>query len=189
MAINLEYPLNPSNPHFIPPVVPEGRDLALETSYLGTDIFSTLIFKKTKIERQADRDATLYEELPQIELESVILNVSKNKKVVVTEVQGRAGSVKEYISDGDYKITCRGVINTEQRSVAPVDKAEELGLMLSIGQSLEVAGGFLEIFNIHTVVVMDFGIDEMLGYRNQYSVKITMQSDTPIELSLVSSEV
>lgn len=170
-------------PLFRPLIFREDGDIPIGFTYLGTEIFSSLVFKEVKIE-DPDVDPSEFETLAEIDLITVILSVSERKNVVSTQVQGRRGEVKEYISGGDFTIRVRGSIVGEQRGVAPYDQAALLSAHLTLGQSLEVAGNFLDVFDITTVVIMDYDISEVLGSRNQFDFTINMVSDTPIELEV-----
>ena len=156
---------------FIPFIQDEPRDDDSERSFLDNPVFSSLIFDKIDEEN-----------LTELDLQTVILSVSKSKNIIQTEVTNRPGTVKEYINDGDYSISVRGQITSEQRTVAPQDTAFALDSFLSLGQSLEVSSTFLLTFQITTVVVLDYSISEREGTRNTYDFTIDMISDNPIEL-------
>ena len=168
----------------IPFIVGEDRDEVLATTYLGTDVFSSLIFSETTILDADDIPEDETDTLPDLDLQNVVMRVSKQKNIVETEVTNRVGTVKEYISDSDYSISVQGVLVSEERTVAPAETAKTLDTFLSLGQSLEVASTFLQIFDIFTIVVMDYTISERATARNTYDFRIEMKSDIPIELEV-----
>lgn len=168
----------------IPFIIGDESDEVLATSYLGTPFFSTLIFDETKILDDPDVKAEEAETIDRLELGTVLMTINKSKNIVKTEVQGRVGTVKEYISDGDYTIRVQGQLTTPSRSKAPVELATQLNRFLSLGQSLEVAGKFLEIFDIETIVIISYSIAEKEGTRNEYDFSINMESEEPIELTI-----
>ena len=150
------------------------QDQIVATTYLGTPVYSNLIF-------EANPDTP---ENEAITLNSVIMAVSKTKNIVQTAIQGRVGTVKEYISEGDYSIGVRGKIVGEDQLIAPEDQIVALKNVLNLASTLEVSSFFLQYFDIATVVVEDYQIAEVPGSRNEFDLFIQMISDTPIELQI-----
>lgn len=171
-----------------PLVIPNIPDIPIGITYLGTPIFSSLIFGAVKVLDNPDTPAAEAEIIPQIDLITVLLSINKRKNVVMTEVQGRVGTVKEYISDGDYQIRVSGALVEPTGISAPRNEAILLDRHLSLGQSLEVSGKFLDLFNINSVVILDYDIAEIIGMRGQFNFTINMISDTPIELEVQREE-
>lgn len=168
----------------IPPIVPDIPDFPIGITYLGTPVYSSLIFNTAKIVDDPSTEIIEAQVIPLLNLETVLFKVSKRKNIVLTEVQNRVGTVKEYISDADYEISVSGAIVDPIGLSAPTNAAILLDRHLSLGQPLEVASSFLNTFEINTVVVLDYNINEIAGMRNQYDFNIKMISDTPIELEV-----
>lgn len=118
----------------------------------------------------------------------IALNIEKN--IVTTALQGRNGTIKEYISDGDYNISIDAGISTytldykEDFDITyPIDAVAELKKFLSIPEALEVQSDFLEIFGIKSAVVKSFGLQQET-HSNRQSINIQMLSDEPYEIKL-----
>lgn len=118
----------------------------------------------------------------------ITLNIEKN--IVTTALQGRNGTIKEYISDGDYNISIDAGVSTytldykEDFDIAyPIDAVAELKKFLSIPEALEVQSDFLEIFGIKSAVVKSFGLQQET-HSNRQSINIQMLSDEPYEIKL-----
>lgn len=118
----------------------------------------------------------------------ITLNIEKN--IVTTALQGRNGTIKEYISDGDYNISIDAGISTytldykEDFDITyPIDAVAELKKFLSIPEALEVQSDFLEIFGIKSAVVKSFGLQQET-HSNRQSINIQMLSDEPYEIKL-----
>ena len=118
----------------------------------------------------------------------ITLNIEKN--IVTTALQGRNGTIKEYISDGDYNISVDAGISTytldykEDFDITyPIDAVAELKKFLSIPEALEVQSDFLEIFGIKSAVVKSFGLQQET-HSNRQSINIQMLSDEPYEIKL-----
>ncbi len=83
------------------------RDQPVAISLLGTNVYSNLIFDAGSYEK--DGKTTNFNS---IQLDTVLINISQSKNIVTTALQGRNGTVKEYISDGDYVIQVSGMITS-----------------------------------------------------------------------------
>src|SRR5688572_7578109 len=77
-------------------------------SKLGTPIFSNIEFQELKYQ---PLNVNKILRVPNISFDTVLFTVSQTKNIVKTAIQGRNGTVKQYISDGDYEITIRGIID------------------------------------------------------------------------------
>lgn len=113
---------------------------------------------------------------------TVLFNVSQTKNIVATAIQGRDGTIKEYISDGDYEIDVKLLIVNDQSKIYPVDRVNEVISLLRVKDSIEVISPFLQAFNIFNVVITDYKALSREGFLNTQPFEINMISDNPIEL-------
>lgn len=162
------------------PVQPD-QDPALYTSKLGTAVLSDLdIAQITYIDSEKSNKIIKAKGL---QLETVLFTVEQPKNIVVTQVLGRNGTVKEYISDNDYIINIKGVIAGDN-GVYPREKVKNLFELLRAPVPLLVNSWYLNQFNIFNVVVRDFTFPQTRGYYSQQMFEINCFSDQPIELLL-----
>jgi hypothetical protein len=111
-------------------VIDEGN----KTSYLGTPVVGEIILK--------------YESQNlSIELQTVLSDVTMTKNIVKTDMQGVDGTIKEYISDGDYEITIRGMLVSEENEF-PQDQTSTLHQLCLVKDALAVESAFLQLFGI-----------------------------------------
>lgn len=75
-----------------------GKEL---TSMLGTPVFTDMILKTVDAPKKS------------IQLLWVLADVNMEFNIVKTKIQGRDGSVKEYISEGDHSIKIRGALYSD----------------------------------------------------------------------------
>ena len=141
----------------------------VSVTYLGTFVYSNLIFN-------ADEDISR-----DLIIDNVLMEVNQVRNIVTTPVNGRNGTVKEYISDGDYQITARGML------VNPVNSFPEKDLELflticKLERVVEVSSKFLQFFDINDVVITNYRVSEKLGTRNEVPFELTMVSDQEITL-------
>lgn len=111
----------------------------------------------------------------------VTVNVSKQKEIVKTSFVGRVGTIKEYITDGDYQLEISiGVVavdeNNEIIDQYPESAMSTLCEVLEADEALEVSSTFLDIFGIGKIVVTGFSAKQMT-YANRQVVEVSALSD------------
>lgn len=120
---------------------------------------------------------------PDINLQTVLVEVSQRKQIVTTAVQGRNGTVKEYIADGDYEVRIRGAIVTGAGADNyPYQDVRDLHELLSRSEAVEVVADYLRLFNIYSLVVTGYSFPQTEGLQNTQLFEIEAVSDLPEEL-------
>ena len=157
----------------IPTQVAERADEITAYSLLGNPVYSNLVFEAN------DAAGT-----PDLIINDVILSVQQTRNIITTSVAGRAGTVKEYISEGDYVINAKILAITNNPNLAPYDLVRQFASLFSVPDSIEVASDFLGLFNIDSVVIRDYNIGEIAATRNTITVDVNMLSDEPFEIQL-----
>lgn len=147
----------------------DGRPLI---SSLGTPVFCDLWL------RYKEND----EVIEDLYFDWILVDVNMEKLIVTTAVEGRDGTVKEYISDGDYMVTLRGGVSTPFSRAYPKDTVAKLVSLVKKKVALEVVSQFLFQFGITSLVVKGYNIPQMQGYQNEQPFSITCLSDSPINL-------
>lgn len=145
---------------------PEGQP---PMSPLGTPVFSDMQLRGSK-------------SAAAIHLLWVLLEVNQTKNIVRTNVQGRDGSVKEYISDGDYIINIRGAFVDTFKDTYPKDVVTKMIRICQLKEPLYVTSEYLCMFNIDAVVVDSFKFAQEEGKQNIQRFELTCSSDVPLEL-------
>jgi hypothetical protein len=152
-------------------------------SALGSPVFSNLIFKARQYKDNDLKDVKTFED--DVMLDCVLFDVSQTKTIITTPIQGFNGTIKEFISDGDYTLNIRGVINGSKNGIYPLTQAKNLFEALKSPIELEVTSWYLnELFGITHVVVTDFQYNQVQGNQTAVIYEIQAISDRPIELFL-----
>lgn len=119
-----------------------------------------------------------------------LISLNMEKNIVATALQGRNGTIKEYVSDGDYNISIDAGVSTyqidgqgEHTIDYPIDVLKELKEILSLPETLEMQSDFLDIFGIKSGVVKSFSLQQET-HSNRQSINIQMLSDEPYEIRL-----
>ena len=141
---------------------------AARKSYLGTPVFADVTFP---------RDGR-----PDMVLEPVLVDVSMRKNIITTVVQGKPGTVKEYISDGDYDVRIRGILVSPGNNQYPGDQVRDLHEVLQRSEAIPVVADYLRFFDIYNLVVTGYNFNQAEGYQNIQTFEITCISDMPEEL-------
>lgn len=129
-----------------------------------------------------------------VQLDECVITVNQEKNIVTTPMQGRDGTIKEYISDGDYSISvdaavCSYIINQndatdyETAQAYPLSELEDIMAMLKIKDTLEVHSDFLTLFGIQNAIIKTYGMVQET-HSNRQSFNIQMLSDTPFEIKI-----
>lgn len=116
-----------------------------------------------------------------------ILTVDAPMNVVKTPVQGRRGTVKEYIGQGDYGVTIRAILATDtgaaNRFAYPLPLVHQLRALCELGVALPVSGFLLDTYGIKNLVVENVRYESLPGFVNLQAYELQCVSDEPIELA------
>lgn len=122
--------------------------------------------------------------------EECIMTINLEKNIVSTALQGRSGTIKEYVTQGDYSITMAAAISNYQEegqsnsiTEYPAEKLKKLKEFLDVEDSIKVHSQFLDYFGIRSVVIQKYNLTQET-HSNRQSISITMLSDTPYEIKL-----
>lgn len=147
----------------------------IRRSSLGTAIFSDLQFGDIY-----DDDGVLIDVHRPID--TALFSVNQVKNVVRTAINGRDGTIKEFIGMGDYVINIKGVI-CGKNGAYPAEDVENLMKFLTYDQSIPVDSKFLnEIFDIFEIVIIDYDVPQEEGSQSYQRFEITCVSEKPVEI-------
>lgn len=150
-------------------VIPEKEQFSItpgQKSILGTLVFCDL--------RISYGELSIY-------LDTVLIDVQRSKNIVKTELPGRPGSVKEYISASDYAITIRTMVIDPDGNF-PEDQVRTMETLLNTPDAVEVINPLLEIFGIYNIVIEDWSCPSVEGVIATKTFELICISDEPIEL-------
>lgn len=114
-------------------------------------------------------------------LESSILEINRQRNIVVTNVQGNDSSVKEFINNGDYSITVSGLVCNKGVGY-PKESIKELDKFLSHKGTVKIVHEVLNMLGIYEIVVMDYSFAST-PLTNAQPYYFNALSEQPIELS------
>jgi hypothetical protein len=165
-------------------------DEATKSSLLATPVWANLEFPAGSY---TDLDGNVVE-YPGLRIDSVVMTVSTERTIVRTAVAGRSGTVKEYISDGDYIIKASGILvgetidrdgSLEMSDIGAALPESDLRALILISRatkSIPVVSEFLGFFDIEEIVISAVSWPQVSGVRNAQGFSLDMYSDEPVEL-------
>jgi len=157
-------------------------DAELYKSDLGTSVYSDVTFNSvTYTDRNGKVIAT-----PSITFQSILISLSFPRNIIKTEIQGRDGTVKEYIGEGDAQISFRGVITGINGSY-PSEEVEQLRQVIKAPTSIPVTCKFLNDKDIYNVVFEDRTLDQEEGGYSYQTFVLQAISDIPQELLITGN--
>lgn len=168
-----------------------GYKLPLGVSLLGTPIIDNVTFPSGSYE-----DLNGVEQAyPKLIINNANLTVGRAKRIVSSTVNGRSGTIKEYINSQDYNIKLTGKIDkstlldgdgfieVSNIDVMPFQELQAFTEIEKVPESITVLSKFLNsVFDIDNVVITSFDINNA-GDVNTFDVNINMLSDEQIDLT------
>ena len=120
-----------------------------------------------------------------ISVNDCVITVQQTKNIIKTPIQGRNGTVKEYISDGDYQVTLKGRISSNQPDVFPSTEVSNLVSLLQVQDALEIESEYLrECYGVTVLVVESYNMQRKEGMSSEQEYEIKCISHQPIELTI-----
>lgn len=116
----------------------------------------------------------------EIMFNEAVIELNRTKNIIQTNLQGYDGTVKEYISNGDYVINIKGMLTSKDKSY-PREELKTLLKILEFNQPLRVLNTFLNDNGIFEIVVTSYAFP-VSNFINALFFEIQAISDKPIEL-------
>jgi hypothetical protein len=147
-------------------------------SKFGLPVFDDILFEQLMYTDDGGRQVIVYP----FSMGTALCEVNQERHIVKTEVAGRNGSVKEYMSDGDFAVNIKGVLVSLYQNVPPKDSVNQLMGFCTAPVEFNVTSNFLAYFGIYTLVIKDYRFSPREGMRNVIDFELMCMSDTPFEI-------
>lgn len=153
----------------------DAPDEQLYLSSLGTKVLVDLTFHGTTY---VDEDGNTFS-FPDFVCETVLVSINQTKNIVKTPIQGKKGTVKEYIGLGDYALTVNGII-TGSNGVYPRSDVQTLKVLMCCNEAITVTSWYLQMFDINSIVIDSFDCNQDEGgySRQPFSIQASSDEDT-----------
>jgi hypothetical protein len=152
-------------------------------SDFGTPVFSNLVLKARDYINNEGLNVKTFKN--DVVLNTVLFDVGQQKNIITTPVQGLDGTIKEFISDGDYTINIKGVLVGKNNGQFPLEQAKDLHEALKMCAEIQVSSWYLmQVFGISNIVVTNFQYNQEMGRQRSVAFEIQAISDKPVEIRL-----
>jgi uncharacterized protein DUF6046 len=166
-------------------------------SLMGTPLFGTLFIEKpfyTEFDYN-EIDKTYQEIAPNLSdnkaigdtkgvfIEGAMVEISQSRNIVLTQIAGMDGSVKEFINNGDFSINIKGYFAGTTPNTFPATDVRALYSYLNAPVPLKITNVYLNsYFGITDIVVTNYSFFQQEGVRNIQFFSIECLSDMPFEI-------
>ena len=116
-----------------------------------------------------------------ITIPQVLISVQQTKFIVKTPIQGLNGTVKQFISNGDWVINIKGKL-LGNNGVYPKALVSTLNSLYNAACSVQVNTNYLTQLGILNMVITDISLPQEMGKYSTQDFSMNALSDTPIEL-------
>lgn len=161
-------------------------DQPIATSILGTPVFCDLTLGDPV--NQAANSFTdnngVRRTFKAMNFQTILMTIDQTKNIEKTKIQGLDGEIKEYIGMGDYQVTINGII-PGGNGIYPRDDVNTLNQLLSAPIALVAISWWLQLFNIHNLVIDDFNAAQLPGEQSQQAFSIHASSDQNYEAQFI----
>lgn len=156
------------------------QDVALYRSSLGTPVLMDLTFEA---DSYVDENGVT-RSFDAVRLETVIVSISQAVNQVKTKIQGRKGTIKEYISLDDCELSINGIL-TGPNGHYPIEEVAALKNMLVAPVAKKVTSWYLQLWDVNQVVINDYSITPEEGGYSYQPFTINASSDEDVEFRVV----
>jgi hypothetical protein len=155
------------------------KDKPIGFSVMGTPVYADVTFDSVHYtDEQGNEQLT-----PRLSFYAILVDVNFPRNIVKTEIQGRPGTIKEYIGEGDAQITFRGII-TGPNGHYPIDEVRSLKNLIKAPVPIPVICAYLNNLDIDSIVFEDRTLGQEEGGYSYQVFSLNAISDTPQELQI-----
>lgn len=125
------------------------------------------------------------ESIPVLNILCCIVEINGTKDIVKSIPMGgsRAGSVKEYINEGDYVVNIKGVLHGADGKY-PMQAVKNLKQYISAPVQIPVVHELLNELGIYEIVIEGWNMPARPGFENLQAFELNCVSDYPVELEI-----
>lgn len=149
------------------------------TSDLKTKVYADVTFDSVTYTDSNNNPITT----PKMTFQAILVSVVFPRNIIKTEIQGRDGTVKEYIGEGDASLSFTGIM-VGGNGVYPSELIASFMKVIKAPVAIPVISTHLQNMGIYAVVFDDRTFDQTEGSYSYQTFSVNAISDTPQELSI-----
>ncbi len=156
------------------------------TTIMGTPVFMPLIVPEFTYPVRDNQGNTTTKKFSRFAFPAATLvDITMSKNIVKTAVQGRDGTVKELISNGDYIIRIRGIIVGKE--LFPKEGVQRLIELARVAAAFRVENDIFQWLGINSLVVEEFSLQPIEGHENSQAYTLDCVSDDTVTLRVAEA--
>mgnify|MGYP000845035114 FL=1 len=125
----------------------------------------------------------------ELSLPDAVVAMTRTKQIITTQVVGMAGTVKEYIADGDFDINIaigiQGMADDKIADVYPEEGLRVLRKFLEVDKPIQVQSAFFDIFEVNRLVIKSYSLTQATESNYQ---ELTISALSDDQYNVVSSD-
>lgn len=147
----------------------------METPPYYSKLLNTPMWDAVRLSDPDDGQTTIF-------LEVALVDAILPKVIKETPVQGRNGTVKEYIATGDWQINIKGAVFGEEKNAYPLTEIATLTKLAKLRKQVAIESKLINHLDVTNVVIKNLSWRQLTGCMNKISFEISCVSDEPFEL-------
>lgn len=176
-------------------------DIPEYQSYLNTPVYGSFIFgnlDNPNANNYVDQFGEKKSFTP-LKFHECTFQIANTKNIITTALQGFNGTIKEYVSDGDYEISIDGILSGVYNSISksfeastkyPLNQVKSLVRALKIPAAIPTANNILSsILDINYTVVTSYSFPRNTAGMNYQRFQLNLISDRPVEIVLSEGDL
>lgn len=165
--------------------------LVTEDEINHTSVFGLPVFMPLTIDELSYPIDGKVARISALTIESCIVEINGSKEIIKTAILGRPGTVKEYITMGDYNVSIKGVLFNDKLTDNrfPKHKQQWLNEFIKAPKQISITHGILNNVGVYDLVIESFNFPATPGYENLCAFELQCVSDLPIELVIKKEAV
>lgn len=124
-------------------------------------------------------------QLPELNISTCLITVNNQKTIVRTPILGRDGTIKTYISKGDYVIDINAILvaaddpdfEGSYNGIYPYNPVYNLIKICEADCTIKVVSDYLSLFGITYLAIDEYDISQEEGQYSQQKIKLRCYSD------------
>jgi len=106
-----------------------------------------------------------------------LFDITGQNTIEKTPMNGRKGTVKEFINEDDYSITIRGFLINDNSNEYPEQELQDFMKIITCKSALHITSQVFNILDIHNIAIEKWSLPEVEGYQNIQPFELECVSD------------
>ena len=165
------------NQTFLPP---NGYKMpAVGYNVFGFPVYSNLIIKGAA---HYDNAGNVIAKFNDIRIDCVIMELEGENQLITTDIQGRTGTIIEYVGAKSYNVHCYGRFLADTAGVYPEADVAEFVRAMNANVPLQVSSWFLGMAGVYAIQIKKHSIHQEEGSQEYQKFEFDAMADAPVLL-------